>query len=79
MLSPDQVVDASFLEARHMILEIAAFLDRYDAAMARVPTGGGSQVSTARLAVLREAIGALQEPRPARERTVTLLELFAQV
>jgi len=79
MLSPDQVVDAAFLEARHMILEIAALLDRYDAAVARGPAGGGSEVSTARLAVLREAIGALQEPQPARERTVTLLELFARV
>ena len=47
MLSPEQVVDASFLEARHMLLEIAALLDRY-------------------------------EPAPPQDRTVALLELFAQ-
>ena len=59
MLSPEQVVDASFLEARHMLLEIAALLDRYDAAVAR---GGeaDSPVAAAKLAALRQA-RALQQ------------------
>jgi hypothetical protein len=77
MLSPEQVVDASFLEARHMLLEIAALLDRYDAALAR---GGeaGSPVTAAKLAALRQALGVLREPAPPQDRTVALLELFAQ-
>ena len=78
MLSPEQVVDASFLEARHMLLEIAALLDRYDAAVTR---GGeaGSPVAAAKLAALRQALGVLREPAPPQDRTVALLELFAQV
>ena len=78
MLSPEQVVDASFLEARHMLLEIAALLDRYDAAVAR-GAEAGSPVATAKLAALRQALGVLREPAPPQDRTVALLELFAHV
>ena len=35
MLSPQQVLDTYFLEARRDLLELAALLDRYDAAVAR--------------------------------------------
>lgn len=35
MLSPRQVLDTYYLEARRDLLEIAALLDRYDAAVER--------------------------------------------
>ena len=78
MLSPDQVIEAYFLEARHQLLEIAALLDRHDAAVAREGRGA-SPAGAAKLAVLKEAIATLADDRPAPERTVALLELFAMV
>ncbi len=77
MLTPDQVVETYFLEARHQLLEIAALLDRLDAAVARAGREPGV-VATAKLAALREAIAVLSAELPTRERTVALLELFAQ-
>jgi hypothetical protein len=78
MLSPDQVVEAYFLEARHQLLEVAALLDRHDAALAREGRGAGP-AAAAKLAVLRQAIAALGDDRPVQERTVALLEIFARV
>ena len=75
MLTPKQVIDAYFLEARHQLLEVAALLDRYDAAVAR---GAGHADADPRLAALREALAVLAERAPAGERTVALLELFAK-
>ena len=81
MLSPSQVVDTYFLEARHQLLEIAALLDRHDAALARAgAAGNGRQAAAdAKLAALRQALQILAEPATDRERTVALLELFATV
>ncbi|MBU6309242.1 MAG: hypothetical protein KJS77_05810 [Planctomycetes bacterium] len=78
MLSPDQVVEAYYLEARHQLLEIAALLDRHDAAVDREGRGPGPAAAT-KLAVLRQAITTLGDDQAGKERTVTLLELFARV
>jgi len=78
MLSPDQVVDAYFLEARHQLLEVAALLDRHDAAVVREGRGAGP-AAAAKLAVLRQAIATLGDDRPVQERTVALLEIFARI
>ena len=78
MLTPDQVVETYFLEARHQLLEIAALLDRLDAAVARHGRGPGP-AAAAKLAALQEAVGVLAAGKPAGERTVALLELFAKV
>jgi hypothetical protein len=75
MLTPGQVVDAYFLEARHQLLEVAALLDRYDAAVAR--GAGGGPADDPRLAALRAALELLARRSPAGARTVALLELFA--
>lgn len=84
MLSAAQVAETYFLESRHMLLEIAAHFDRYDAAVAResggiangrAASGHGGNGSMDRL---REAIAILAAPRADRERTETLLELFAK-
>jgi len=78
MLSPQQVVDTYFLEARHMLLEIAALLDRHEAAVARTGDAGGP-AAAAKFAMLREALAVLHRQPAAGERTVALLELFAKV
>ena len=78
MLSPDQVVEAYFLEARHQLLEVSALLDRHDAAVAREGRGAGP-AAAAKLDVLRQAIATLGDDRPVQDRTVALLELFARI
>ena len=78
MLTPAQVAETYFLESRHQLLEIAAYLDRYDAAVAR--SGGSNGQAAAdekKLALLRRALEIVAEQKPAKERTVALLELFA--
>ena len=78
MLTPSQVVDAYFLESRHQLLEIAAYLDRYDAAVARGhDRNGHAAADEKKLAVIRRALAIVAEQKPAKERTVALLELFA--
>ena len=84
MLSAAQVAETYFLESRHMLLEIAAHFDRYEAALAREAGGTGNgraaagQDGQGRMARLREAIAILSSPTADRERTVALLELFAK-
>lgn len=78
MLTPSQVVDTYFLESRHQLLEIAAYLDRYDAAVARAgDRNGQAAADEKKLAVIRRALEIVAEQKPAQERTVALLELFA--
>ena len=80
MLSPAQVADTYFLESRHQLLEIAAYFDRYDAAVARSGDRDGHAASANRkLEVIREALAIIADDKPAQERTVALLELFATV
>ncbi len=85
MLTPPQVAEAYFLESRHMLLEIAAYLDRYDAAVARGNGSNGNDKATAadttsgekKLGVIRRALAITSEAQPTKQRTLTLLELFA--
>jgi len=77
MLTPPQVVETYFLESRHQILEIAALMDRYDAAVERAGAGGAA--AERKLEILRRALAIAADPRPAGERTVALLELFATI
>ena len=80
MLTPRQIVESSFLEARHMLLEVAALLDRHDAAVARAGTAAaGDAATTEKLAVLREALAVLAAEQRGGERTEELLDLFARV
>ncbi|MEI6239234.1 MAG: hypothetical protein WCR51_02480 [Planctomycetia bacterium] len=80
MLTASQVVDTYFLESRHQLLEIAAYLDRYDAAVARAgDRNGRAAADDKKLAVIRRALEIVAEPKSAKERTVALLELFATV
>lgn len=76
MLTPRQVLDTYYLEARRDLLEIAALFDRYDAAAARE---GETAADEQKLIVLRRALAQLADPTPAEDRTVALLELFAEI
>lgn len=83
MLTAAQVAENYFLESRHMLLEVAAHFDRFDAAAARDTAPGGdgrppSAAGRAKMARLREAIAILAADADGHERTVKLLELFAQ-
>ena len=76
MLSPQEILDTYYLEARRDLLEIAALLDRYDAAVARETSPATSEES--RLTVIRGALSQLaNENAPSGKRTADLLELFA--
>jgi hypothetical protein len=77
MLTASQVAENYFLESRCMLLEIAAHFDRYDAAVARDATAAPAAAAR-KLDLLREALAIVADPAPARERTVSLLELFAK-
>jgi hypothetical protein len=76
MLTPRQVLDTYYLEARRDLLEIAALIDRYDAAVARE---GRTAEDESKLLVLRRALALLADPAPADERASALLELFAEI
>ncbi|MBX3422316.1 MAG: hypothetical protein KF752_12255 [Pirellulaceae bacterium] len=74
MLTPAEVVDKDFLEHRHQLLEIAAYLDRYDAAVQR--TGQSGPVPH-KLKLIDQALAVLRTPPSERGRACDLLELFA--
>ena len=89
MLSAAQIAENYFLESRHMLLEVAAHFDRYDAAVTREEAGrpgaghanghaAAADAAAKKLAVLREALAIVADPAPRQERTVALLELFAR-
>jgi hypothetical protein len=69
MLSAQRVLDEYFLDARCMLLEIAATLDRYDGA------GGGG--TDPRLESLRQAIEILSGREAQTDRAEKLLRLFS--
>ncbi|MFT6240283.1 MAG: hypothetical protein ACJAQT_002370 [Akkermansiaceae bacterium] len=76
MLSPQQILDTYYLEARRDLLEIAALLDRYDAAVEREATPITDE--NAKLTMMRQALSQLSETNsPSTTRTADLLELFA--
>lgn len=74
MQTPEQVIEAYFLENRHMLIEVAAFLDRYDAAVART---GETASPSAQMDLLRKAIDQLGGPAPAEGRAARMLDLFS--
>ena len=77
MLSPRQVLDTYYLEARRDILEIAALLDRYDAAVKREGTPAEDE---SKLVLLRRALAELADSSPpSKDRANTMLELFAEI
>lgn len=76
MLSPTEVVDKDFLEHRHMLLELAAYLDRYDSAVAR---SGETLEKPLKLKIIDQALEILHAPPSEQGRTIDLLTLFAKI
>ncbi len=75
MLKPQEVLDRYYLETRCMLLETAAVLDRYDAAVERE---GSIAEDELKLNVLHKALQVLAEPE-GKERAEELLKLFVEV
>ena len=76
MLNPQQVIETYFLENRYMLLELAAFLDRYDFAVAKQ---GGLVADAEKLAVIRQSLQVLYGNASDTPRVEQLLELLATV
>ena len=74
MLTADQVLDAYFLDNRCMLLEMAAMLDRYDAARKR--DGNATAADDPRMEKIQQSLAVLSEnagPVPRAERLLELL------
>ena len=81
MFSPQKILDTYYLEARRDLLELAALLDRYDAAVTRE---GAPAEDSSKLAVLRQAFTILADadassPGQDQDRTNALLNLFSEI
>ena len=75
MLKPQEVLDRYYLETRCMLLETAAVLDRYDAAVERE---GSAAEDELKLNVLHKALQLLAEPKSS-DKAEELLKLFVEV
>ena len=73
MLTAEQVLDKYFLDARCMLLEIAATLDRYD----RADEGQGNGSADPRLEKLYESLAILADRKSTPDRAERLLTLFS--
>ncbi len=73
-LSPPEILDLYFLDARHKLIEIAAFLDRLDRSRAQAPAGGSSDADDDyRLRAFRAALGRAAEPGPDRAGDIQII------
>ena len=75
MLSAPEVLDRYYLDTRCLLLELAATLDRLDAARQR--DGDGGVTSDARLARLYESLTMLSDRETTPDRAERLLRLFS--
>ena len=77
MLNPNQILDTYYLEARRDLLEIAALLDRYDAAVER---GGSLPQKDKKHAILYKSLLYLGHLNSSTgSRTETLLDFFSKI
>jgi len=70
-LTQRQIIDEYFIEHRTKILDIAAFLDRFDRAGARDAEGDF------RMAAFRSALGVLADGRPGATRLQAIQMLLS--
>jgi hypothetical protein len=75
MLTAKQVLDEYFLDTRSMLLEIAATLDRRDAACARAPGEAGA--GDPRLEKVYRSLAILADEQAGPGRVEQLLRLFS--
>lgn len=76
MLKPTEVLDKDFLDTRCMLLEIAATLDRLDAAVQRDETA--AVADDLRLQQIHQALQLLTEQETTPDRAERLLHLFSE-
>ena len=74
MQTAQQVLDTYFLDIRHGLLEVGAFLDRYDAAVTR----SGRPDDATRHRLVLEALAILADPA-TKDRAETLLNHFSDL
>lgn len=74
MQTARQVLDMYFLDIRHGLLEVGAFLDRYDAACRR----DGAPDDATRIELVRGALAILADPA-STDRAETLLNHFSDL
>ena len=67
--SREKVIELYLMEHRAKLIDVAAFLDRFDRA------GSGAGAEDFRMAAFRKAIGVLAEGKPQRARRI--LDLFS--
>jgi hypothetical protein len=67
-LSTRQIADEYFIENRHKLLEIAAFLDRLDRSQ-----DGEDPAEDFRLRAFQQALKVLLDPNPARLRRIHMI------
>ena len=77
MLSPQEILETYYLEARRDLLEIAAFLDRYDRAAQR--DGAKADDESKRDSMLGALSALAQSEHPKANRAEQLLEHFAKI
>ncbi len=74
MLTASEVVAKYFLEARAMILELAALLDRYDRARAQAPD---SPPDDPRMELLYQALALIAQRNTTPDRVERVLVMFS--
>jgi hypothetical protein len=77
MLSASEVLDRYFLDNRCMLLEIAATLDRLDAAAGR--DGDSLPVEDPRFQTIRRSLELLADRSATPDRAERLLHLFSDL
>jgi hypothetical protein len=75
MLSAPEVLDQYYLETRCQLLEVAATLDRLDAAVER--DAGHSIAADTRLVRLQTALDMLADRQASPDRAERILRLFS--
>ena len=75
MLNYTQTLERETLQARYLVLELAATLDRLDEAASR--EGRNTKTVDPRLQVLLDAIGMIATPTATPNRTPRILERYA--
>lgn len=77
MLTAEKVLDLYFLDARCMLIEIAALLDRYDRAAQLAQ--GALPIGVDRLDRIYQALTLLAERESTANRSERLLNLFSDL
>lgn len=76
MLNLQQTVDREWLQGRFLVLELAALLDRLEAAAARETS---PTPEDPRIAILRRAIAQLPSAPHVQARTERILALYSEL